>query len=175
MRKTGSIVLTTRKFNVEHRTYEVKGRGTIERDLVVHLGAVLIVPVLDAERVVMIRNYRYTVEEELIEFPAGTLDAPGETPADCAARELEEETGYRAGRVEAMGSYYTSPGISTEIMHCFVATDLEKRAQRLEPTEVIEPEIVRLDTAVAWVADGKIRDGKTIAALLRYYYQVRRH
>ncbi|HOW19573.1 MAG TPA: NUDIX hydrolase [Phycisphaerae bacterium] len=138
------------------------------REIVVHPGAVVVLPVLTDTDIVMIRNYRYAIERELIELPAGTLE-PGEDPAACAARELEEETGYRAGRIEPLGEFYTTPGITDELMRCFVAHDLRKTSQRLDTGERIRPEVVPFEQAIDWIRQGTIVDGKTIAVLLRYH------
>lgn len=113
----------------------------------------------------MIRNYRVAVDENLWELPAGTLE-PGEDPSRAACRELEEETGYRCGRVRRLCEFYTSPGFCNELMRVFVAEDLQFVGQRLEAGEHIEPQIVAVDQAVAMIHDGRIRDGKTIAGLL---------
>ncbi len=169
----GEVLLRARKFSVERRTYDVSGRDHVTRELVVHPGAVLIVPMLDRENVVMIRNYRFSVGEELLELPAGTLEA-GEPPAACAGRELEEETGYVAGRIEPLCRFYTSPGFTNELMHVFVATDLTLREQKLEPTEQIRVEPMLLADALAATTDGRIVDGKTIAALQVYQHRMPR-
>lgn len=167
------VLLTARKFRVERREYTIPGRGPVSRELVVHPGAVLILPLLADGQVVLIRNYRFSAGAELLELPAGTLE-PGEAPTACAARELEEETGYRAARLEPLCSFYTTPGFTNEFMHAFVATGLEKTAQRLEPTEQIRVEIMPLAAALEATADGRIADGKTIAALQVYHYRVAR-
>ncbi len=167
------VLLTTRKFRVERREYTLPGRGVVGRELVVHPGAVLVLPLLGDGRVVLIRNYRYSAERELLELPAGTLE-PGEAPAACAARELEEETGYRAGRLEPLCAFYTTPGFTNEYMHAFVASHLERTAQRLEATEQIRVEIMPLPDALDASADGRIIDAKTIAALQVYHYGVAR-
>lgn len=162
-------LLTATKFRVERRWLELPGRGAVARELVVHPGAVLILPLLDADTVVMIRNQRFAVGEELLELPAGTLE-PGEEPAACALRELEEETGYVAAHLEPLCEFYTSPGFTDEIMHAFVATGLTATRQRLDATEQIRVQTMPLADALDATADGRIKDGKTIAAL-----QVHRH
>lgn len=161
------ILLTTRKFAVHRRQYAVPGRAAVTREIVVHPGSVIVLPALTDTNIVMIHNYRYAIERELLELPAGTLE-PGEGPAVCAARELEEEAGYRTGRIEPMGQFYTSPGITNELMWCFVAHDLEPTPQRLEGGEQIRPEVVPLAQAINWIREGRIVDAKTIAVLLRY-------
>ncbi len=164
-------LLVARKFKVERREYEVPGKGLVHRELVVHPGAVLILPLLKSDTVVMIQNYRFSVGRELLELPAGTLDA-GETPEACAARELEEETGYVPGRLEPLCRFYTSPGFTNELMHAFVATELQPASQRLDETEQIRVQTMALPEVLAAAADGRIVDGKTIAALLVYDYRI---
>jgi ADP-ribose pyrophosphatase len=169
----GDILLTTRKFQVERREYTVPGRGPVSRELVIHPGAVLILPRLEDDQIVLIRNYRYSAEKELLELPAGTLD-PGESPEVCAARELEEETGYQPGWLEPLCAFYTSPGFTNEFMHAFVATQLKPTSQHLDETEQIRVEIMRLGDALDATVDGRIIDGKTIAALQVYHYRAAR-
>lgn len=143
------------------------------RDLVVHPGSVLIVPVLDADHLVLIRNYRFSADEVLWELPAGTIEPVGEPPLFCAQREIIEETGYRAGRMTHLLTFYACPGISTEKMHLFLAEDLTQVGQDLDASEQIEPKVVSRDEAMRLVRDGEIRDGKTIAGLLYYDRVVR--
>ena len=164
-------LLATPLFTVEHRVYPRPGEEPISRDVVVHPGAVVILPILDDHRVIMIRNYRHAVERELWELPAGTME-PNEEPIDTARRELEEETGYRAGRLRPLMEFYTSPGILTERMYAFVATDLTPVGQKLQGGEQIVAEAVDLDDARRRLVDGEFRDGKTIAVLGRYFLGV---
>jgi len=135
------------------------------RQTVEHPGAVAILPFVDAQRICLLRNYRVAVGQELVELPAGTLE-PGEDPAQTAARELIEETGYRAGRIALLTSFYTSPGILDERMYLYLATGLEPGPQALEPGEQIETWIVSWDDALAMARDGRIRDAKTLVGLL---------
>jgi len=159
------VVYTGRLFSVAiRRGVDETGRA-YEKEIVRHPGAVLIVPRLDDERVVMIRNHREAVDENLWELPAGKLE-PGEPPIEAAGRELIEETGYRAGRLEKLTEFYTSPGFADELMHVYVATDLVPDEQRLEPGERITVEIVAVADALNMIRDGEIRDGKTIVGLL---------
>jgi ADP-ribose pyrophosphatase len=154
-----------------HRPYqgrllavEVLSRGEVSREVVRHPGAVLIVARLDGDRLALVRNYRVAVMQRLWELPAGTLE-PGEPPEIAAGRELEEETGYRAARIEHLGDFYTSPGFCDELMRVYTAEKLEFVGQRLEPHEDIEVGVVTVDEALAMIDDGRIIDGKTIAAL----------
>ncbi|HEX8342286.1 MAG TPA: NUDIX hydrolase [Tepidisphaeraceae bacterium] len=137
------------------------------REICVHPGACVILPMITADTVLLIRNYRYAVGQELLELPAGTLEA-NETPMNSAGRELLEETGYVAGRMTPLGSFYASPGVMTEKMHCFVATELTHQGQQLQEGEEIELAPTGYDRALDMIAVGDIVDGKTIAALLMY-------
>lgn len=143
------------------------GRGTCEvelREIVVHPGAVVILPILSDGRIVMVRQFRPAANAELLELPAGTRE-PDEAPIDTARRELEEETGYRAGRIEPFAEFFTSPGILTEKMHAFVATELHPVGQRLEAHERIEVAIMPMAELRRIMIHGDLRDGKTIAVL----------
>ena len=164
-------LLSTPVFTVEHREYVRAGQAPVARYVVVHPGAVVILPILDDGRIVMIRNFRYTVEQELWELPAGTLE-PGERPLETALRELEEEAGYRAETMTPLTEFYTSPGICTERMHAFVATDLEWVGQRLQGSERIIVEVVEVSTARRMLLEGELVDGKTIAVLGTYFVQI---
>jgi ADP-ribose pyrophosphatase len=129
-----------------------------------HPGASAIVPFLDAENVVLLRQFRHAAGGVIWEVPAGKLDR-GEDPAACAARELEEETGYRAGRIVKTGSVLTTPGFTDELIHLFVAWDLSPGKFAPEAHEVLHTEVVPLARALAMIESGEIRDGKSIAAL----------
>lgn len=144
------------------------GGAVVHRDFFHYDGAVVVVPVLDDGGIVLIRNYRFAVGERLLELPAGMLEA-GEDPARAAARELAEETGYRAGRIEKLGEFYTGPGTTDENMHAFLAGELAPGEQELEPHEEIGVEVVPGDRVRAMVAGGTIHDAKTIAALTYYW------
>jgi ADP-ribose pyrophosphatase len=140
---------------------------TVRRDVVIHPGAVAILPVLDAGRVVLLRNHRFILDEVLWEIPAGTLE-PGEAAEAAAPRELEEETGYRAGRWTKLLEFFPSPGVLSEKTHLYVARELTPGAMRPEIDEQLEPRVVAWDQALAWALDGTIRDAKTLVALLAW-------
>ncbi len=122
---------------------------------------------LDDGSICLIKNYRVSVDETLIEIPAGTL-LPNETPLACARRELIEETGYRAAKLDQLMAFYAAPGILDEFMHLFLATGLRGGDPAREPGEQIENHIVTIDEAKSLITDGRIRDAKTMVGLLMY-------
>ena len=138
-----------------------------KREVCAHPGAVVVLPFVDGENILLIRNRRYAVGETLVELPAGTVDK-GEDPVNCAGRELIEETGYIAGRIKLLGDFYTSPGILSEKMYAFAAYDLTKAEAALEEGEEIELAPASLDEAIEMIGFGQIKDAKTIATLLMY-------
>ncbi len=140
----------------------------VDRDFFRYAGAAVILPVLDDGSIVLIRNYRFAVDEHLYELPAGILEK-GEEPIKCALRELTEETGYTAGRIEPIGIFYTGPGTTDEQMHAFVATELTDGTQKLEKYEQISVEVHPDEKVRRMVLDGTIHDAKTIAALGLYW------
>jgi ADP-ribose pyrophosphatase len=154
-----------RKIQVAVETDVSPGGQTVQRDVVIHPGAVAILPLVDHERVCLLRNHRPIVGATLWEIPAGTLE-PGEVPDDAAVRELAEETGYSAKSWRKLTDFYPSPGVLSEITHVYMATDLTPGAMRLEAGEEIEPQTVAWSQALAWALDGTIRDAKTLIALL---------
>ncbi len=144
---------------------ELPNGRTVELDLLRHPGAAAVVPFLDDETVLMIRQYRFATGGEILEVPAGKLD-PGEAPEVCAVRELEEETGYRAGRVEKLGAIWTTPGFTDEIIHLYAAFDLRQTEQNLQPDEVIALVPIPLREAIDGIRAAPIYDAKSGMALL---------
>jgi ADP-ribose pyrophosphatase len=137
------------------------------REICVHPGAVVVLAFVDVDTILLVRSMRHAAGQILVELPAGTLEK-GESPMNCAGRELLEETGFLAGKIKPIGTFFTSPGILSEKMHAFAAYDLEKRHQALDEGEEIEVIPARFDQAIAMIQRGEIQDGKTIAALLMY-------
>ncbi|QDU77266.1 ADP-ribose pyrophosphatase [Bremerella volcania] len=164
--KSPETVFEGVRFNIE-RVWQ----GERPRDVMRHPGAAVILPLVDDDHVCLIKNYRIAVEQTLLELPAGTLE-PNEPPEITAGRELEEETGYRAEKIELLTAYYPSPGVMDERMFVYVATSLTMHAPAREEGEEIENHIVTLDQAKAMIQDGRIADGKTIAGML-FYFQFR--
>ncbi len=137
---------------------------TVDREVVVHRGAVALVPMVDDSHVCLVRNRRYAVGKTLLEVPAGTIES-GESPAQTAARELLEETGYHAGRIRLIRDWYVSPGVMTERMYLFLCEDLEPGQADHQPDEELVTVVVPWSEALAMVEDGRIEDAKTMLAL----------
>lgn len=136
------------------------------KEIVVHPGAVCVVAFLDSGDLVLVRQYRHAAGKELLEICAGGL-APGEDPLSCARRELEEETGYLAGKLVERARFWTTPGFTTEFMYLYEATELVKTQTNFDEDESIEVEIVSRSEAVRMIDDGRIQDAKSILGLLR--------
>lgn len=155
------------KFDLERVRIEADGRA-VTREFVRHPGAVCILPILESAgnppRVVFVRNERHAAGRSLLELPAGTMEPP-EPAIDCAARELEEESGYAAAEIASIGAFYTTPGMTNEQMHCFLARDLEHVGQRLEPGELLTVEIYPLSELDELIRCGELVDGKTLGLL----------
>ena len=133
------------------------------RDIIEHHGGTAIVPVL-GDNVLLIRQFRISIERELLELPAGRLE-PNENPLDCAARELEEEIGYRANKLIPIASYFASVGNSNERMYLFLALDLEKTGRRLEADERIREVVMSLEMVKGKLVNQEFEDSKTIIGL----------
>ena len=159
------IVHVGRKITVAVDTITAGDGTTIRRDIVLHPGAVVILPILDRDHVVLLRNHRFAIGETLWEVPAGTVE-PGESLQICAERELAEETGYSAARWRSLGYLYASPGVLDEKLHLFIAQELTPGQPRPEPDEQLHPVTVRFDEAIRMCLAGEIRDAKTITSLL---------
>lgn len=145
---------------------QINGRETI-REVVEHGGSAAILPLID-NMIIMEKQYRHAIGKELYEIPAGTLEK-GESPEACAARELIEETGYKAGKLEPLGQCYMTPGYCTEIIHFFVATDLkEVKDHEMDDDEQLTVVKISYDDAVKMILNSEIQDAKTVYAILTY-------
>jgi ADP-ribose pyrophosphatase len=165
-------LLITERFRVEEVTRTLPDGRSRTRAVVRHPGAVAIIPMVDANHVCLIANYRVSIGQTLLEIPAGTLE-PNESPYATAARELLEETGYRVAQLEPLTSFFLSPGVLDERMHLFVAQQLTLGETARELGEEIENRVTPWEEAIAMIYEGRIHDAKTIAGLL--YYDRLRH
>ena len=151
---------------VSHERVTLPNGREVRLDIVHHPGAAAVVPFASDDDVLLLRQFRHAAGGSILEVPAGKLDA-GEDPARCAARELEEEAGQRAGRLEALGSIWTTPGFTDERIHLFAAFDLTPVPSRPEDDEVIfEVLRVPLAEALGLVWRGELSDAKSALALL---------
>ena len=151
-------------------TVTLPNGATIELEMIHHPGAAAVVPMKEDGTVILIRQYRHAAGGYIYEIPAGKLH-PGEDPKVCAARELQEEIGYRADSLELLTSVLTTPGFTDEVIHIYKGTGLTKGKQDLDHDEVIEIVELPLEKALAQIIDGTIRDGKTIVGLQTAYLQ----
>lgn len=143
------------------------GDEVLEKEIVVHGGAVVILPILTTNSLVMIKNERLAVGRALWELPAGTL-GPDEEPADCALRELQEETGYQAGKLEYLGRFFSSPGWSNHCLFVFLARALTPGEQQLEKDENISVHTILFPKLRSMIEKGDIVDAKTLAVFAMY-------
>lgn len=137
----------------------------IVRDVVRHPGGAGALPLFDDGRVALVKQYRHPARRELLEIPAGRIEV-GETPEECATREVEQEIGFRAGGIEKLAEFYSTPGFCEEKLYVYLATELIPSSQNLDHDELIEIVYLPLAEAVRMVERGEIQDSKTIIALL---------
>jgi len=147
------------------RIVDSAGNTSIQ-EIVVHPGAVCVVPLLDNGDVVLVRQYRHAAGTQLLEICAGGLN-PGEDPLEAARRELEEETGFLAGKLVERARFWTTPGFTTEFMYLYEATDLVKTQTHPDEDEIIDVEIASREDALRMIDDGRIQDAKSILGLLK--------
>ena len=167
---TSERVYTGRVINLDRDTVRFPDGSVGELEMVRHPGASAIVPFVseptgDNPQILMIKQYRYAAEQYLYEIPAGRLD-PGEAPLACAKRELREETGCTAKHMEFLFSMFTTPGFTDEQIHVFLASGLERGEAEREADEFMTVETVTLSTALQFIQEGQIKDGKTALAIL---------
>ncbi len=165
-------LIQTRTFTVARDTRSLPDGRTVEKTLVRHPGGVVVLPFLDDDTIIMVRNYRVTLNDWLWELPAGTLEPP-EQPRDCALRELREETGYCADRIEPFLEMHTAPGFCDELLWTFVARDLRHVGQDLRSDELMTVEPIRLAEAVDRAWRGGFKDAKTIATVCAWALRAR--
>jgi len=138
---------------------------TTELEMVRHPGAAAVVPFITDQEILLVRQFRYAAQGFIYEVPAGTLHQ-GEAPEACAAREVQEEVGHRAGTLQHLASIYTTPGFTDEVIHLYTARDLEPAAQKLDHDEVLTVERLPFAEALRMIRDGRIVDAKSICALM---------
>jgi len=158
------VLLRCSRFSIHALEINDREGQVRTREVIRHPGAVVLLPVLDDGRVVMIENHRHSVGQTLLELPAGTIELD-EPPESTAGRELIEETGYRAGRLEKLHEFFSCPGICDELMHLYLATELTAGQPDREATEQIENRIVSREEIAMLIAHGEIRDAKTLVGL----------
>jgi len=161
---SGRVLHRGRSFTLQAEAVELPDGRRIQLDIVRHPGASAIVPFEDEDTVLLIHQYRHAAGGTIWEVPAGKLD--GDAPEVCARKELEEEAGRRAGRLEKLGSIWTTPGFTDEVIHLFAAFDLEEVPRALEEDEVIEVVPTPFERALAMVWEGELRDAKSAMALV---------
>jgi ADP-ribose pyrophosphatase len=159
-----STAYAGRFVTVEKRRAVLPGGRSVRIECVKHPGAVLIVPFLSPQRIVLLRQYRPVIEDWLYELPAGTIEQ-GEKPLSCARREIIEETGFRAGSLRRIGRIYPVPGYSTEIITMFAAEHLSAVGMACEDDEIIEPLVFNKRAVRDLLQRGRLIDAKTICAL----------
>ncbi|WP_397376218.1 NUDIX hydrolase [Paenibacillus sp. sptzw28] len=148
-------------------TVQLPGGGTATREIVRHPGAAAVLALIDGNMLV-VEQYRKPMEKFQIEIPAGKLDA-GEDPMSAAARELEEETGYRAGKLRPISAFYTSPGFADEKLYLYMAEDLERGESRPDEDEFLEVQAISFEQAQQYIREERISDAKTILAVYAWH------
>ena len=152
--------------DIRYDVVELQNGNKAPREVVVHPGGVGIVPVTKDNKVLMVRQYRYPMEEELLEIPAGKL-GEGEDPLECAIRELSEETGCTAGRIVDLGASYPSPGFCKETLYIYLAMDLEYGEMHLDENELLSVEAVDIDELMDRIMANELPDGKSIIGIMK--------
>src|SRR5438046_9798123 len=157
-------IFSGRVFQVTVDTVRENGETYI-REVVHHKGSAVILPAFDDGTIALVRQYRHPAVKYLLELPAGTLNER-ERPEEGAARELEEELGLQAGRLEKLSEFFVSPGFCEEKMWLYLATEMTETAQRLEDDEILEVVRLPIEQALRMITDGEIEDAKTIIGLM---------
>ena len=169
---TANTLYRGRIINLRNDTVQLPNGAIAQREYVEHIGGAAILPIDEADNVLLVRQYRYPYRQVLYEIPAGKLEH-GEQPTVTALRELEEETGYTADSLRYYGVFLPSPGYTNEKLHLYVATQLQKRAVHLDEDEFVDVVRLPLGKVVQMVLDNTIKDGKTCYAVMRYIYENR--
>ena len=175
MSMTESVKLINQKkifngnsFDVVKRYFSLQNTNNVIKEIILSKSISTIIPVLDNKHIVLVDQYRYGIKKNLLELPAGTI-RNNEVPLACAKRELEEETGYKANSWIKCNSFYSSPGLNNELVHCFTAKMLIETENKLDHDEILEPVIMEMEKIKSLIINGYIKDAKTIIGLLQYF------
>ena len=152
---------------VRHDTIHIPNHPVKTWDIVVTMGAVAVIPIDSEGRLVLVEQWRRALERITLERPAGMLD-PGESPEECAQRELQEETGFKAGSIESFGGCFSSPGCMSEYIRLYLGKDLSESPLKADDTDLIDVRAISLDEALKLIGNGQICDAKTIVGIMRY-------
>ena len=158
-------IYTGKTISLRVDTVEIENRGYQKREIVEHVGAVAIVAITDDNKVILIKQFRKPIEQVIWEIPAGKLEI-GESPKECAIRELKEETGYSAKNIKLIYKFFTSSGFSNQKIYIFLATGLIKGEPDFDEDEFIEKYEVDIDEAKNMVINNEIEDAKTTIGIL---------
>jgi ADP-ribose pyrophosphatase len=159
-------------FKVVKEKVHIANGNERPREIVVHPGAVALVVVDNDDKIILVRQYRRAADRVLLEIPAGTRE-PGEDSEACARRELTEETGYEAAKVEHLGGFYSAPGFCTEYLECYLMRDLKEKRGTADDDENIEIERLTAEEAIEAIKRGEICDAKSICGILIWKNLVR--
>ena len=167
-------LLQGRTFKVRRDTLRTPDGRETRLEIVDHGGSIVVIPVDDENNVLFVRQYRHAAKADLLELPAGTRD--GDEPyEECAAREVREETGMEAGKLQKLGEFYLAPGYSTEFMAVFLATDLKENPLEADEDEFLDVERIPVEKAIEMAQHGSIPDAKSLAALMLAYPLLHTH
>jgi ADP-ribose pyrophosphatase len=159
------VIYKARNFILRNDFLQTPDGREVKYDVVEHHGSVIIIPVDEHGNIYFITQYRHATGVEMLELPAGTLEAD-EDPLHCAEREIREETGMAAGEIRKLGGFFLAPGYSTEYMHVYLAKDLKHDPLEMDDDEFLENKIIPIKKAYAMAERGEIQDSKTLAALM---------
>ena len=162
---SSETLLKGRAFSIRRDLLKTPDGRETKLDIIEHGGSVIIVPVDKDGNLLFVRQYRHAAGMDLLELPAGTLEKD-EDPAGCAAREIREETGFAADKIEKIGDFYLAPGYSTEFMHVYLARELRPDPLEADADEFLSVETIPFAEAIQMAERGEIPDAKSLAALL---------
>ena len=162
---SSDLIYTGKTLSLRVDTVEVANKGYKKREIIEHKGAVAIVAITNDNKIVLVKQYRKAIEKELYELPAGKMEI-GESPLDCAIRELKEETGYSAESMKLIHKYYATPGFSNQLVFIYLAQNLTLGENNLDEYEDLEVYELDRETAYSMLMNNEICDSKTVIGLL---------